>query len=108
MFNSRKKIRTFLIYFVIFTFILLLLSDKNENIKETGTSFSNYLVNESKLCTENSLHSTCFLGKLFCHPGYFEKNCSIRIQPANPWYTDDCPNLNRDVTYSNDLSFELL
>ena len=60
------------------------------------------------MCTENSLHSTCFLGKLFCHPGYFEKNCSIRIQPANPWYTDDCPNLNRDVTYSNDLSFELL
>ena len=44
-------------------------------------------------------HSICFLNKRFCHPGYTNENCDIKLVPANPWYISNCPNLNKEITY---------
>lgn len=41
-------------------------------------------------CGENG---SCFFQKCYCHPGYDGEGCKDIMNPKNPWYTDDCPNL---------------
>ena len=115
MLNTRKKVRIYLTIFMFAIFCLILVKDdyfvkektfKRKIIsKDTKHKFSESVEN---YCIENTLHSTCFLGKLFCHPGYFKEDCSLKKAPANPWYTEDCPNLKMEITYSKDMKFELI
>ena len=51
-------------------------------------------------CVHINKHSTCFLGRIFCHPGFTGDRCETRMVPANPWYTAHCPNLAQDLTYN--------
>lgn len=62
----------------------------------------------TKKCHVNNSHSTCFLNKLFCHPGYTGVDCSTRQIPANPWYTDDCPNLKESITFRIDMPIDMI
>jgi len=48
-------------------------------------------------------HSSLFLGRCFCHPGYAGTNCDIKSAIPNPHWPEaikHCPNLQRDITYS--------
>jgi len=63
-------------------------------------------ISEKKLCEPNS-HSVCFIGKRFCHPGYTGDDCSQKLVPANPWYSEDCPNLKQDITFDINMPLEM-
>ena len=58
-------------------------------------------------CISNK-HSVCFIDKRFCHPGYTGESCNIKLNPANPWYTFNCPNLNKEITYEINTSLSEL
>lgn len=47
-------------------------------------------------CSGNGV---CFLGECFCYPAYRGGKCEERFEPANPWYTTDCPNLLGQRTF---------
>lgn len=36
-----------------------------------------------------------FMGSKVCQPGWASPSCLTRLSVANPWYTADCPNLQR-------------
>ena len=36
---------------------------------------------------------TSFFSHKMCHPGRTGENCTEKLDPANPWYVEDCPNL---------------
>ena len=57
------------------------------------------------LCNSDSENVVCFFGRRFCHPGYSGEFCTEKLQPANPWYTSDCPNLKEKRTF--DVNFPL-
>ena len=50
-------------------------------------------------CSDNS---DCFFGKCFCQPGYTGADCKDLLVPANPWYTEDCPNLTPVPKFKRD------
>jgi hypothetical protein len=58
-------------------------------------------------CLSN-IHSVCFINKRFCHPGFTGQSCDIKLNPANPWYTSSCPNLNKEITYEINTSLSEL
>lgn len=53
------------------------------------------LIRDDPICLKNICPNTsfCYLGACFCHPGYEGKDCSLKKEPSNPWYTKHCPNL---------------
>ena len=57
-------------------------------------------------CVPNK-HSVCFIGKRFCHPGYTGDQCDEILVPANPWYSDGCPNLKEDITFDINMSLDM-
>jgi len=82
------------IFSILFLSILvLIIYYKAQNYKQQDES-----IQRNDKCLPNK-HSVCFINKIFCHPGYTGKNCDIKLEPANPWYTSNCPNLNKDITY---------
>lgn len=52
-------------------------------------------IRDDPICLKNVCSNTsfCYLGACFCHPGYDGKECSLTLNPSNPWYTKYCPNL---------------
>jgi hypothetical protein len=52
-------------------------------------------------CPQNSF---CFLGSCPCHPGYSGESCETKVDiaAANPWYTKNCPNLQKSFTVDID------
>lgn len=50
---------------------------------------------ENPFCSGNS---TCFLGYCLCNPGYGGEKCDMKLEPANMWYTRNCPNLSQKNT----------
>ena len=77
------------------------LKDENNQLKKTCEK-----KREPKICEANS-HSVCFIGKRFCHPGYTGDDCNQKLVPANPWYSEDCPNLRQDITFDIDMPLEM-
>jgi hypothetical protein len=78
---------------------------------------SNYKISIEKLDTKPShrlsldsckpnVHSICFFGKRFCHPGYTGTECNKKLIPANQYYTD-CPNLKQDITFDINMPLEM-
>jgi len=63
-------------------------------------------IREQEPCKPNS-HSVCFIGKRFCHPGYTGDDCSQKLVPANPWYSEGCPNLKQDITFDINMPLEM-
>ncbi len=61
---------------------------------------------KQKRCKPNS-HSVCFIGKRFCHPGYTGDDCSQKLVPPNPWYSEGCPNLKQDITFDINMPLEM-
>lgn len=103
-----KWIKQKLFLFIVFVFIFCFCfhvknSDKCfDEIREPMRRIA------TKKCHVNNSHSTCFLNKLFCHPGYTGVDCSTRQIPANPWYTDDCPNLKESITFRIDMPIDMI
>lgn len=48
--------------------------------------------------TKCSSHASCYLGSCVCNPGYTGSTCTRKLEPANPWYTQDCFNLKQEST----------
>lgn len=102
-----SKTKPFLVVFCIFIFYTLLSPncrisiDKIENLKSSSHRLELALVT----CKPN-LHSVCFFGKRFCHPGYTGPECSQKLVPANQYYTD-CPNLKQDITFDINMPLEM-
>ena len=115
MLYIKRKSRIYLTILIFVIFCLILINNNytyfvtlteneqlsSKNAKEESSDF------KETFCLENTLHSTCFLGKKFCHPGYFN-DCSLKKTPANPWYTEDCPNLKMPISWHKDMPFELI
>jgi hypothetical protein len=76
-------------YSIVITVYFFKITD-NSNLKHEFLSV--------KECISDK-HSVCFINKRFCHPGYTGENCDTKLIPANPWYTSNCPNLNKEITY---------
>jgi len=69
------------------------------------------LLSHSFHCSNSTCgpNSFCFLGKCVCHPGYSPSSgCKSRLEVANPWYTTECPNLEKEETYREDIELEEL
>lgn len=76
-------------------------------------NLKNYFVQKEEYVKEKTLkpidkHSVKFMGKRFCHPGYFGDKCNLKYTPANPWYTKDCPNLDEEFTYHPNMPLRLI
>lgn len=52
---------------------------------------------------KTDLNGVLFLGKLFCYPGYTGDRCDKLLSPANPWYTRQCPNLEKKPTFDENM-----
>lgn len=113
-----KNIKLLIIYSFIFTAICIILNNNLWNKKTldkiTKQFFKeknerlNINYNQKDFCSRNEAHSVCFLGKRFCHPGYFGDDCNYKNLSSNPWYTADCPNLNQDITYHENMPIEIM
>ena len=70
-----------------------------EMISKTNEHRAHVIKNDpmctTTLCTK---HSICFLGACICHPGWHGDACDQKLEPANPWYTTNCPNLLMENT----------
>ncbi len=92
--------------------VVYFLPKGNETIFEINDSSENKQQNQlirdskQKSCEPNS-HSVCFIGKRFCHPGYTGDDCSQKLVPPNPWYSEGCPNLKQDITFDINMPLEM-
>ena len=102
-YKDRRRFIFLAIALVLFL-VLLINNGRNRSVNILSNDVRRGPCNAAPLdgtqeCTSENLHSVCFLGKRFCHPGYTGQECEIRLTPANPWYTAHCPNLEQDITY---------
>ena len=115
-FFSHKRAHLYLIALIAFVLVLTLYEYKSQTRVDLGDYDGSYPRNiasdikesESGSCSDDGAHAACFLGKQFCHPGYFGEECTSKKTPANPWYTEDCPNLAQDITFSFDMPLGML
>mmetsp|Transcript_32140 Transcript_32140/g.46332 ORF Transcript_32140/g.46332 Transcript_32140/m.46332 type:complete len:494 (-) Transcript_32140:2389-3870(-) len=83
------------------------------SVKMENDSIKSHVVRElfaDPLCEHSPCpsHSFCFLGTCVCHPGYSTAtDCKNRSHPANPWYTDYCPNLQAENGETFDINTPL-
>ena len=50
-------------------------------------------------------HYWPYFGIKVCHPGYEVPDCEKKMNPANPYWVEDCPNLLRPDTFHLDDQF---
>lgn len=54
-------------------------------------------VNNNNNNSNKNERYTLYFDRKMCHPGYGPHNsCTTRLEPANPFYTADCPNLDHN------------
>ena len=44
-------------------------------------------------------HYWPYFGTKVCHPGYEAPDCTKKMSPGNPYWADECPNLERSDTF---------
>lgn len=54
---------------------------------------------------ENGMFTMFFQTKI-CHPGRTGKQCTEQLNPANPWYVEDCPNLRLSNSLNLNVSLQ--
>ena len=62
------------------------------------------MMTNSLIGSHSNKKYTLFFGQKMCHPGYGPHNsCTERLDPSNPFYTADCPNLDVKKNGDNTL-----
>jgi len=103
--SKRSYIWLVLLFFVI-PIVIYKIKGKTRRFSENDVP--SYLIRREVSCQSNTENSVCFFGRRFCYPGYTGEFCTEKLKVANPWYTHDCPNLNEQKTFDENMPMSML
>lgn len=95
-------------FFLLTVFVLYHLSELSNSYTLRNELISNAIRKRPNSCNSSSDNAVCFFGRRFCQPGFTGEFCTEKLKVANPWYTDDCPNLDQPRTYDENMPKSLL